>query len=72
MFMVVLDILEQNESHVSVLFNSVGTVKSCHVVWPAGLFQSQLVLLMKDKGNISKILLDNILPTDILARGSDF
>lgn len=49
MFKVVLDILEQNESPISVLFNYIGTVESCHVVWLAGLFQSQLILLQDDE-----------------------
>lgn len=49
MFKVVLDNLRTNESLLSVPFNYLGTTKSCHVMWLAGLWQSQLVLLQDDE-----------------------
>lgn len=49
LFRALLHILGQNESLLSVPFHSLGIVESCHVVWPAGLFQSRLVLLQDDE-----------------------
>lgn len=74
MVKVVLDILEQSESPLSVLFNYLGAIKCCHIMWLAGVFPNQLVIfkMMKNEKNISKIpLLDNSLSTDILVHGSD-
>lgn len=74
MFEVVLDILEQNESPLSVLFNYLGAIKCCHIMWLA-VFPNQLVIfkMMKNEKNISKILLlDNSLSTDILVHSSDW
>lgn len=59
--------LRTNDSLSSVPFNYLGTIKSCHVVCLAGLFQSQRFFckMMKDKENSSKIfLLDSIFSID--------
>lgn len=60
--------LRTNDSLSSVPFNYLGTIKSCHVVRLAGLFQSQRFFckMVKDKENSSKIfLLDSIFSIDM-------